>query len=62
MASSGFSGTQPSSARMRSLEATSTAGSPARRPTSTAGMSHPVTSRATSITWRTENPAPLPRL
>ncbi len=60
--SAGFSGTQPSSARMRSLDATRTGGSPARRGDSTAGIWQPVTSRAASTTSRTENPLPLPRL
>src|SRR3954462_5152102 len=61
-ASSGFLGTHPSSLRIFSLEATSTAGSPARRGDSTVGISPPVTARAASTTSRTENPAPFPRL
>jgi len=40
----------------------STAGSPARRGPTSVPMSVPVTSRHTSITSRTEKPAPLPRL
>ena len=45
-----------------SLDATSLAGSPARRGVSTAGMGCPVTLRAVSITSRTEYPIPFPRL
>ena len=60
--SAGLSGIQPSSDRMRSLDATSTGGSPARRGDSTAGIWQPVTNRAASTTSRTENPVPLPRL
>ncbi len=55
-------GVQPSSSRARALEATSVAGSPARRATSRTGTSAPVTSRTVSTTWRTEYPLPLPRL
>ena len=62
IASRSFSGSQPSSARTFSLEATSWAGSPGRRGSSLTGISRPVTSRAMSITWRTEWPRPLPRL
>ena len=53
---------QPSSDWIRADEATSTAGSPARRGPTSAPMSMPVTSRHTSITSRTEKPAPLPML
>ena len=53
---------QPSSDWIFADEATSTAGSPARRGPTSAAMSMPVTSRHTSITSRTEKPAPLPRL
>jgi dTMP kinase len=53
ISSSPFRGSQPSSARMRSEAATSAAGSPARRPSSRAGMGSPVTFRAVSITSRT---------
>ena len=43
-------------------DATRIAGSPGRRGATVTGMSRPVTSRHTSITSRTENPVPLPRL
>jgi hypothetical protein len=59
---SGLRGFHPSSSRIRALEATSAAGSPARLPSSALGMSRPVTDRAASGTSRTEYPAPLPRL
>ena len=55
-------GAQPSSARMRSLEATNWAGSPARRAPTTTGTGCPVTSRAASTTSCTEKPVPFPRL
>ena len=55
-------GVQPRSARMRSLEATSCAGSPARRSPTTTGTGCPVTSRTASTTSCTEKPVPLPRL
>lgn len=47
---SGYCGTQPSSWRMRSDEATSTAGSPGRRGPTTAGIGCPVTRHAVSTT------------
>ena len=62
MARRSFSARQPSSDWIFADEATSTAGSPARRGATSVPMSAPVTSRHTSITWRTEKPAPLPRL
>ena len=56
------SGAQPRSARIRSLEATSCAGSPARRAPTTTGTGCPVTWRTASTTSCTEKPVPLPRL
>jgi hypothetical protein len=53
---------QPSSARARSLEAISTAGSPGRRTARCAGIGCPVICRQVSSTCRTEKPVPLPRL
>ena len=49
------SGDQPRSAWIRSDEATSVAGSPARRGAAAAGMSRPVTSRQAASTCRLEN-------
>ena len=57
-ASVGFSGTQPSSARASSDDATSAAGSPSRRGAISTGSGAPVTSRATSTTCRLEKPVP----
>ena len=55
-------GFQPSTWRIFSELATSTAGSPARLGDSTTAISRPVIFRATSIISRTLNPLPLPRL
>lgn len=55
-------GFQPRTDLALSEEATSWAGSPARRGQISAGMGWPVTARATSMTSFTEKPTPLPRL
>ena len=54
----------PSRARRGSSATTRRArlGRPGGRPSSSTGISRPVTARAASITWRTEKPVPLPRL
>ncbi len=62
MARRSRSARQPSSAWMSADDATSTAGSPGLRAVTSAPIAVPVTSEHTSITSRTENPAPLPRL
>ena len=55
-------GCHPNARLAASLEATSTAGSPSRRGATTVGIGCPVTDRHASITSRTENPVPEPRL
>ena len=47
----------PTPVRIRSLDATKRAGSPARRTPTCSGMAAPVTARAVSITWRTLKPS-----
>jgi hypothetical protein len=55
-------GRQPSSAVIRAGSATSSAGSPARRPISRRASSRPPTASTVSSTSRTENPVPTPTL